>query len=287
MLGVTGAACDLQGTAVSKQLTHRWSLSRTGVTTDAFTPKGAVIMVASVGLYAIVQVQAVQLSAPPEPVRRRCQGAHHWPARLKKGAAHAACKVPAFLGQKEGIASLIGAIVCLVMLVAYCIFQVPRHRSQLFHILVTPVMCMQCAAVPVKRCLLLCIACREISVPPRGTATAHLTGQGIVILIWPACLLRWCTRSCSGARWTARATGSGAAPPCARCSRTCRPLAACWMTQACVSGSAPLHACRPAATQHTRLRMRIGHPFQHGCSLQPVSAGKGCLPNALCREFEP
>jgi hypothetical protein len=33
-------------------------------------------------------------------------------------------QVPAFLGQKEGIATLIGAIICLVTLVAYCVFQV-------------------------------------------------------------------------------------------------------------------------------------------------------------------
>lgn len=33
-------------------------------------------------------------------------------------------QVPAFLGQKEGIAALIGAIVCLITLVAYCVFQV-------------------------------------------------------------------------------------------------------------------------------------------------------------------
>jgi hypothetical protein len=34
-------------------------------------------------------------------------------------------QVPAFLGNKEDyVASLIGAIVCLVTLIAYCVFQV-------------------------------------------------------------------------------------------------------------------------------------------------------------------
>lgn len=41
---------------MSKQLTHKGSLLKTGVTTDAFTPKGAAIMVASACLYAVVQV---------------------------------------------------------------------------------------------------------------------------------------------------------------------------------------------------------------------------------------
>ncbi len=41
---------------MNKALTRKWSLTRTGVTTDAFTPKGAAIMVASAALYAIVQV---------------------------------------------------------------------------------------------------------------------------------------------------------------------------------------------------------------------------------------
>ena len=47
---------DLQGLAMNKKLTRKWSLFRTGVTTDNFTPKGAIIMVASVALYAIIQV---------------------------------------------------------------------------------------------------------------------------------------------------------------------------------------------------------------------------------------
>lgn len=45
-----------QGRAINKRLTRKYDLWRTGVTTDSFTPKGAVIMVATVLLYAIVQV---------------------------------------------------------------------------------------------------------------------------------------------------------------------------------------------------------------------------------------
>ena len=45
-----------------KVLTHRWSLTKTGATTDRFTPTGAIIMVASVFLYGIIQVLLM-----PEP----------------------------------------------------------------------------------------------------------------------------------------------------------------------------------------------------------------------------
>lgn len=54
--GITGCVSLLQGTAINKKLTRKWSLFGTGVTTDNFTPKGALIMVASVLLYAIIQV---------------------------------------------------------------------------------------------------------------------------------------------------------------------------------------------------------------------------------------
>ena len=45
-----------QGTAKNKTLTRQFNLWRTGVTTDGFTPKGAVIMAVSVLLYGIIQV---------------------------------------------------------------------------------------------------------------------------------------------------------------------------------------------------------------------------------------
>lgn len=45
-----------QGTAKNKTLTRPYNLWRTGVTTDGFTPKGAVIMAVSVLLYGIIQV---------------------------------------------------------------------------------------------------------------------------------------------------------------------------------------------------------------------------------------
>ncbi|CAL8462752.1 g2285 [Coccomyxa elongata] len=88
--------CDLneRGKAINKRLTKKYDVLHTGVTTDNYTPSGAIIMVATVLLYAIVQV-------------------------------------PAFLGNKEDyIASLIGAIVCLITLCAYCIFQVAYPELQ-------------------------------------------------------------------------------------------------------------------------------------------------------------
>ncbi|EIE26168.1 hypothetical protein COCSUDRAFT_61158 [Coccomyxa subellipsoidea C-169] len=88
--------CDLneRGKAINKKLTRKFDAMGTGVTTDKFTSSGAVIMVATVLLYAIVQV-------------------------------------PAFLGNKEDyMASLIGSIVCLITLCAYCIFQVAYPELQ-------------------------------------------------------------------------------------------------------------------------------------------------------------
>ena len=52
-------ALRLQGVAINKKLTKKWSLFGTGVTTDSFTPKGAIIMVGTVLLYAIIQVQSL------------------------------------------------------------------------------------------------------------------------------------------------------------------------------------------------------------------------------------
>ncbi|KAK9825642.1 hypothetical protein WJX81_003822 [Elliptochloris bilobata] len=88
--------CDLseRGTAVNKTLTRRFDLWRTGVTTDSFTPKGAIIMAVSVLLYGIIQV-------------------------------------PAFLGYKSAqAASLAGIIVCLATLAVYCVFQVAYPELQ-------------------------------------------------------------------------------------------------------------------------------------------------------------
>lgn len=48
----------LQGKAINKKLTRKFDAMGTGVTTDKFTSSGAVIMVATVLLYAIVQVCA-------------------------------------------------------------------------------------------------------------------------------------------------------------------------------------------------------------------------------------
>ena len=52
-------ALRLQGVAINKKLTRKWSLFGTGVTTDSVTPKGAIIMVGTVLLYAIIQVQSL------------------------------------------------------------------------------------------------------------------------------------------------------------------------------------------------------------------------------------
>ena len=46
-----------QGRMRDKKLTQRWNFLSTGVSTDGFTPLGAVLMGASVLLYAFIQVR--------------------------------------------------------------------------------------------------------------------------------------------------------------------------------------------------------------------------------------
>ena len=53
----------LQGRATDKQLTQGASLTKTGITTDRFTPLNAVIMSATVLLYLVIQVGT--LYVPP------------------------------------------------------------------------------------------------------------------------------------------------------------------------------------------------------------------------------
>lgn len=87
--------CDLvQGRAVNKTLTRPFNLARTGVTTDSFTPTNAAIMSFSSLLYLLIQVPA-SLYGPSEP-----------------------------------LAALVGAIVCLGCLAAYCAYQVLNPELQ-------------------------------------------------------------------------------------------------------------------------------------------------------------
>lgn len=81
--------CDLdsQKKAIDNKLTNRWSL-KSGVTTDRFTPLNAVLMGATVLLYLIIQVPS------------------------------------SFFPKLQPIASLLGGIVCLLCLAAYCTYQV-------------------------------------------------------------------------------------------------------------------------------------------------------------------
>lgn len=51
----------LQGKAINKRLTKKYDVLHTGVTTDNFTPSGAIIMVVTVLLYAIVQVCTLRM----------------------------------------------------------------------------------------------------------------------------------------------------------------------------------------------------------------------------------
>eukprot|EP00897_Mesotaenium_endlicherianum_P006020 jgi/Mesen1/5446/ME000271S04468 len=85
--------CDLdgpEGTAKDRTLTKGWSLTKTGVTTDEQTRMGAWIMIASVVPYLIIQIPLIDNGSEKQ-------------ART---------------------AALVGLIVCLVALVAYCTYQV-------------------------------------------------------------------------------------------------------------------------------------------------------------------
>ena len=76
-----------QGTAIPATLTRPWNLLRTGITTDDFTPTGALIMMCTAALYLIVQVPALV-----------------W-------------------GPQEQSMALVGSFVCLLTLAGYCAFQ--------------------------------------------------------------------------------------------------------------------------------------------------------------------
>ena len=136
--------------------------------------------------------------------------------------------MPSFLGTKKGPAALAGAIVCLVMLAAYCVFQVRsghcftrrlaigmsplpdsiekimHHASMLgrqaLHVLVasTAVESGECVRAEVARS-----ACR-----PGHDACAPHAG-------------RWCTRSCSGAGCSAPGSANLGTRLWLRCSATC------------------------------------------------------------------
>jgi Ca2+/Na+ antiporter len=87
---VWAGRCDIgpSGRATDKQLTQGASLTKTGITTDKFTPLNAVIMSATVLLYLVIQVPA------------------------------------SFFPRLQPIASLLGGIICLVSLAGYCAYQV-------------------------------------------------------------------------------------------------------------------------------------------------------------------
>ena len=68
-----------------KQLTHRWSLTKTGATTDKFTPKGSMIMIATVFLYGIIQV-----ADPPASITRAISCTNSDDVMLEDQAYHEA-----------------------------------------------------------------------------------------------------------------------------------------------------------------------------------------------------
>lgn len=75
---------------MNKKLTRKFDVTRTGVTTDQFTSSGAIIMVVTVLLYAIVQVNSLQklslmayLDCVHMPSIRELGASRHW-----KGVFH-------------------------------------------------------------------------------------------------------------------------------------------------------------------------------------------------------
>ena len=120
-------------------------------------------MVATVFLYGIVQVLvgipgAFSIVTRRKPLHSACQlkrilryfdSVLHvlgggWCAVLlgSLGSLRCSCgseQIPAFLGHKQGPASLAGAIVCVIILAAYCIFQVRilqcKHLGDCFRIM--------------------------------------------------------------------------------------------------------------------------------------------------------
>lgn len=76
-----------QGKPVSRTLTRKWDLLGTGISTDAFTPKGAMVMMLSCFLYLTVQVTVLpRLSAVPTLLQKfeMCLPIHTSHVRIDK-----------------------------------------------------------------------------------------------------------------------------------------------------------------------------------------------------------
>ncbi|EGC34495.1 hypothetical protein DICPUDRAFT_153287 [Dictyostelium purpureum] len=96
------ARCDLRGgESVDGVLTHKWSLTKTGVTVDDDTKVGAKIMMGVSISYLIVQGVAFAYLHDPEDGRR-----------------------------VEKWFSLAGLIVCALLMAAYCVYQVVQPKLQ-------------------------------------------------------------------------------------------------------------------------------------------------------------
>jgi hypothetical protein len=127
--------CDIgpNGRAVDKTTTRGWDLLATGVTTDTFTPKNAVVMVATSALYLIIQVCVSALRERAERFRAHMRAWVRACAPRACRAAAKACPCPAFLqvpvlwgDTHNSLASLIGAVTCILCLAAYCVGQVTQ-----------------------------------------------------------------------------------------------------------------------------------------------------------------
>lgn len=122
-----------------KTLTHKFSLTKTGATTDKFTPFGAIMMIGSSFLYAVIQ--ASPFSAFPNCMPAAWFSQDHtlpasWPAlgyaqcafrnntvSFLMTAEHV-MQIPAFIYHEDNSkAALWGGVVCLLTLAAYCTYQ--------------------------------------------------------------------------------------------------------------------------------------------------------------------
>lgn len=86
----------MQGVAIDRKLTHTASVTATGVTSQHSVPFNAVIMMVTSALYLTIQV-------------------------------------PAWLGNSHPhIPALVGAILCMVTLAAYCAYQVRPFKKTVY-----------------------------------------------------------------------------------------------------------------------------------------------------------
>lgn len=96
----------------------------------------------------------------------------------------------------------------------------------------------------------VCMPWLSVSMHDSSISDHPPKGEPVLFVEHPCHSPRWCTRSCSGARWIARGSASGATRPCAPCRSMRSPSAPCSPTpvrarRALFQFLCAIHLCAP------------------------------------------